>query len=225
MVVLNQDLEVVWVWDSFDHLDVRREATLGDLCSRAACPPLFLGNPANDWIHGNSIAETPDGNLILSARSQDWVIKVDYRGGEGSGKVLWKLGKDGDFVIDHPDPSPWFSHQHDPEFEADGTMTIFDNSNLRNLDDRQARSRGQVYRLDEVKMVAELLHNIDLPLYSPALGSAQLLENGNYFFDIGLPAGGRSLSVEVDSAGNIAYSIRGAGSAYRTFRMKDIYNP
>jgi hypothetical protein len=104
-------------------------------------------------------------------------------------------------------------------------MTIFDNSNLRNLDDRQARSRGQVYRLDEVKMVAELLHNIDLPLYSPALGSAQLLENGNYFFDIGLPAGGRSLSVEVDSAGNIAYSIRGAGSAYRTFRMKDIYNP
>src|SRR5262249_5782997 len=54
----------------------------------------------NDWLHDNSVDLTPDGNLLLSSRHRDWLIKIDYRNGEGSGKVIWRLGKDGDFRFD-----------------------------------------------------------------------------------------------------------------------------
>jgi hypothetical protein len=225
IIVLNQDLEVVWTWDTFDHMDVKRMATQGEKCSPQACPPLFLLPDANDWVHGNAVAETPDGNLLYSARSQDWVMKIDYQNGSGSGAVLWRLGKDGDFRIDSSDPNPWFSHQHDPEFEADGTLSIFDNGNIRRASDPNANSRGQVYRLGEVTRVAELLMNADLGHYAFALGSAQGLENGNYIFDAGFRMDGTGISVEVDPCGNPVYSIQSTAPEYRTFRMKDMYTP
>ena len=51
---------------------------------------------------------TADGNLLYSARHQDWLIKIDYANGAGSGRVIWRLGKDGDFTMRSDDPSPWF---------------------------------------------------------------------------------------------------------------------
>ena len=37
---------------------------------------------AKDWLHTNSIAYSPaDGNLLISMRHQDWVLKLDYRDG------------------------------------------------------------------------------------------------------------------------------------------------
>ena len=53
-----------------------------------------------------------DGNLIVSVRHQDWVIKIDYAHGHGDGHVIWRLGQGGDFAVISSDPSPWFSHQH-----------------------------------------------------------------------------------------------------------------
>lgn len=225
IIVLNRDLEVVWTWDGFDHLDVRRAATQDDKCDPQSCPPLFLASTGNDWLHGNSLAETPDGDLLFSIRSQDWVIKIDYRKGAGSGQVLWRLGKDGDFTIQSSDPSPWFSHQHDPEFEADGTLTVFDNGNLRRGSDAGANSRGQVYRLDEKNRVAELVLNADLGQYAFALGSAEKLENGNYFFDAGFRVGARGIAIEVDPSGTPVFAIESSVPVYRTFRMKDMYTP
>jgi hypothetical protein len=224
IVVLNRDLEVVWTWDAFDHLDPRRVATQGDTCTPAACPPLFLAPAANDWTHGNAITETPDGNLLLSLRSQDWVLKIDYSHGTGNGEVLWRLGEGGDFSIRSTDPNPWFSHQHDAEYEDDGTITLFDNSNVRRAADPNAHSRGQVFRLDEQNRVAELVMNADLGVYAFALGSAEKLEDGNYFFDAGFRENGTGISVETDPTGTIQYGIESTAPEYRTFRMKSMYN-
>ena len=176
-------------------------------------------------MHGNSVAEAPDGNLVYSARSQDWVIKIDYQNGRGSGNVIWRLGKDGDFKINSTDPDPWFSHQHDPEYEADGTLTLFDNGNGRWVKNPDAHSRGQVFRIDEKNRIADLTLNVDLGHYSLALGSAQLLQNGNYFFDSGFREDGTGISTEVDPSGNIVYEIQSSAPEYRTFRMKNMYTP
>jgi hypothetical protein len=225
ILVLNRDLEVVWTWDAFDHLDVRRLATQFDRCVPGVCPPLFLSTEANDWLHGNAVTETPDGNLLYSMRSQDWVIKIDYNHGTGSGGVLWRLGKDGDFRLDSSDPNPWFSHQHDPEMEAGGLLSVFDNGNVRRAADDGSHSRGQVFQLDEQRRTASLVLNADPGEYAFALGSVQKLETGNYFLDVGYRNDGTGISVEVDPSGHVVYAIESTAPEYRTFRMKSMYNP
>lgn len=106
IVALNRDFQVVWAWNSFDHLDLHREAILGEMCRYSddatfpGCPPLFTASKAADWIHGNHIAPSPvDGHLIYSLRNQDWVVKIDYNGGTGTGAVIWKLGAEADFTL------------------------------------------------------------------------------------------------------------------------------
>ena len=108
IVILDQDLNVIWTWNSFDNLDVNRSAPLGEICPNAGCPAFYLANKANDWTHGNAIQETSDGSLLYSARNQDWLIKLFYDGGTGDGHIIWRLGRDGDFQVNSTDPFPWF---------------------------------------------------------------------------------------------------------------------
>jgi hypothetical protein len=227
IVIMNSDLQVVWAWDTFDHLDVRRLATLGDVCGAGECSPFYLAAGASDWVHGNSVQQTPDGNLLYSSRSQDWVIKIDYNKGDGGGDVIWRLGKDGDFQFNSTDPYPWFSHQHDPQFVPgnDSTITLLDNGNVRNAADPSANSRGQVIQLDEQNRVANLILNADLGQYSFALGSANKLPNGNYHFNVGFLNDATSIAIEVDASGKTVYALRAAAPDYRSFRMRDMYTP
>ena len=231
ILVLDANLQVTWAWDSFDHLDPHRMAVLRETCTYPAnlgCAPFFLAITANDWLHGNSLALTPDGNILYSSRHQDWIIKIDYQYGVGSGGVLWRLGQDGDFQIQSSDPSPWFSHQHDANFEgASSTLSLFDDGNTRHAGDSQAHSRGQVLEIDEENRKATLILNADLGAYSYALGSAQVLPDGNYHFDAGAQLAGPGTvlaqSLEVDPDGNIVYGIQFATYEYRSFRMPDLY--
>ena len=105
LMVLDRDLQVAWSWDAFDHLDVTRGPIGTVICTGAPCP--LPG--AVDWVHENAVGWSPaDGNLVISVRLQDWVIKIDYRNGRGDGHVIWRLGQDGDFAAISSDPSPWF---------------------------------------------------------------------------------------------------------------------
>ena len=234
ILVLDQDMQVVWAWDAFDHLDTSRRAVLGETClAVVGCSAHYLMPDANDWTHGNSVAETADGALLYSARHQDWVIKIDYGGGEGSGDVIWRLGKDGDFQFQSDDPYPWFSHQHDvhPAAGAGSTIVLFDNGNTRVRQNPQETSRGQAIDLDETNRIATLRLNADLGVFSGALGSAQLLEEGEYHFNAGLVFGptatamGEAFSVQVDPAGHLVASLQLSGAVYRSFRLKDLYGP
>lgn len=233
VIDLDQDFQVSWYWDSFAHLDVNRAAILHETCAnpqQGGCPPVFLASIANDWLHPNAIQVTPDGNLLVSVRHQDWVIKVDYRNGAGDGHVLWRLGAHGDFSLSSSDPYPWFTHQHDAGFEPDGTFTVFDNGNTRFADNPGVteNSRGQAYQIDEVNRVATLLVNADLGVYSNALGSAQKLGNGNYHFLAGFISPGpsqNSQSIEVLPDGTTNMRLQSPQLAYRSFRMPSLYSP
>jgi arylsulfate sulfotransferase len=229
IIVLDSNLQVLWTWDAFDHLNPYRSATLGETCygPGAGCPPFHLARWARDWLHGNSLQLTPDGSILYSSRHQDWLIKIDYRNGNGTGAILWRLGKDGDFNINSNDPSPWFSHQHDARFELgdNSILTVFDNGNVRRSSNSSAHSRGQIYRLDEANHIAELLLNGDLGVYSAALGSAQKLHSGEYHFNCGTLSNATAQSIEIDPMGNIVYSLQGSIAEYRSFRMTDLYSP
>jgi len=232
ILVVDNDMNIVWTWNSFDHLDVKFEAVLGEDClNNGACPPIFDGTTATDWLHTNSVQYTSDGNLLLSVRHLDWAVKIDYRDRLGTGAVLWRLGKGGDFQLESSDPYPWFSHQHDVAFlpGSNSLLLVFDNGNTRREVDGTANSRGQLYQLDQTAMTARFVLNADLGGYSFALGSAQKLRNGNYHFNNGwtIPRPGEptSTATEVDPSGKIVYALESGVAVYRSFRMEDILTP
>jgi arylsulfate sulfotransferase len=229
IVVMDSNLQVVWTWDAFDHLDPKRLAILGETCTiaGAGCPPFYLASQSNDWLHGNSVQQTPDGNLLYSARHQDWLIKIDYNNGNGSGDVIWRLGREGDFTFDSADLFPWFSHQHDGQFLPGNhtTITVFDNGNTRHFIYPDANSRGQVLQLDEQAFTVTPVLNADLGVYSSALGAAQKLSNGNYYFGAGILSDNSALMIELDPSGNPVYALQSSGPEYRSFRMRDLYTP
>jgi arylsulfate sulfotransferase len=230
IVVLDRDLNVVWAWDAFDHLDPHRAAVLHEDCSTpGACAPHYLSPTANDWTHGNSIASTPDGDILYSSRHQDWLVRIAFQDGKGDGSIVWRLGKDGDFAFDATDPYPWFSHQHDGEYESARVLTVFDNGNTRVATGMGSTSRGQALELDEPNRTARLVLNADLGLFSFALGAAERLTDGSYHFDCGWLMDADDLgrpsarSLQVTSHGEVVYSIKAATQIYRSFRMVDMY--
>ena len=230
IVVLDRELNVVWTWDAFDNLDVHRAALLGEVCPNSGCPAYYLAPSANDWTHGNAIQETADGNLLYSTRNQDWLIKISYDGGNGDAHIIWRLGQDGDFQINSSDAYPWFSHQHDGNFEtADPTrIMVFDDGNTRVAAMRGGNSRGQVLQIDEQNRTVTPILNADLGVYSIAVGSAQRLRDGNYHFDAGFVVENGttdSYSFEVDAASQIKYEAHQNVILYRTFRISDMYTP
>jgi hypothetical protein len=165
VIVLNSNWQVVWHYSAFDQLNIARTAPLGETCSAGSsdCPTnLFLGKTANDWTHANTVdyvsasgGQNADaGNILVSVRNQDQVIKINYNNGAGScaagiNCIGWYMGPpDGltpsnfTFINVSNDPWPWFSHQHDvtyansgQEFTINGLtgplLTIFDNGNTR----------------------------------------------------------------------------------------------
>ncbi|HET8629099.1 MAG TPA: aryl-sulfate sulfotransferase [Thermomicrobiales bacterium] len=238
IIVLDQNLQVSWVWDGFDFLDINRAATLGDVCHAhtAGCPPLAntaaAGGTAQDWMHANAVIYSPaDHDLLLSVRHQDWILKLDYHDGAGDGHIVWRLGNGGDFTLTNPpagDPFPWFSHQHGLALNGD-MLATFDNGNTRcNGQGPSCHSRGQVYRLDEAHHTATLILDADMGDYSDALGWAQLLQNGDYAFTSGFqqanpPTHGQVEEFAPDGRGPI-YVLQDLGLLYRGYRMTTMYD-
>jgi arylsulfate sulfotransferase len=224
VIDLDQNFQVAWTWNSFNALDNSRKAVLGEKYS-GSCP-LALASQANDWTHANSVLLTSDGNLLVSLRNQDWVVKINYQNGTGDGHVIWELGPQGNFSIVSSNPWPWFSHQHDIEFDG-VNYEVFDNGNTRvappPIGLGSGNSRGYVFSLDENAMTATVLLAAELGTYSPAFGSAQLLSNGNYSFLSGNinTGGGQSTELLPSGAPNLDFFWHSA--AYRTFRMTDLY--
>ncbi len=181
LIDLDENRNPVWVWSSFDHLDVNRHP---------------MGFP--DWTHSNAVIYSPDDkSLILSIRHQDWIIKIDYDDGSGTGDILWKLGYQGDFTL-HGGTAPqdWFYAQHDvniisPNSSGVFEVLLFDNGNQRVLDSSgticgtttPCVSRVPILQLDETAKTATIEWVDDLaPQFSNFGGSARLLDNGNIEF-------------------------------------------
>jgi hypothetical protein len=227
LIDFDQNRKPVWVWSAFDHLDINR-------------------HPLNfpDWTHANAVIDSPDdGNLILSMRHQDWVIKINYRDGAGDGSILWRLGPGGDFVIPGGNPADFNYAQHYsvlPGAKSSGVfpLMLFDNGNNRIMDSNgtvcgspgaaSCYSRPVLFQLDETSKVAQILWQDKLSDFSSCCGSINTLENGDVEFDIAVapvvPRGSRIQEVTQDSVPRLVWQMDVTGQlAYRAFRIPSLY--
>ena len=245
LLILNPNLQIVWAWDSFDFLDVNRPSSLGEVCQQghSGCPVIFLAPKANDWLHANSIQLIPDGSLLFSLRDQDWIIKINYAHGAGDGRILWRMGYQGDFTMNNPPTSPlcttpvqqqkfaWFTHQHDANFQygAQNVLSLLDNGNLRIMScDTGGSSRGYVLSVDELNRTVTPILIQDVGGYSVGQGTSQLIPgSSNYHFNNGtLNPGPFTKSVEITPTGAIAFEMDSQNIlTYRSYRMQDMYTP
>lgn len=199
------------------------------------------------------------GDIIWSSRHQDWAMKIDYQDGKGTGQIAWRMGPSGDFTFQNTynDPWPWFSHQHDVGIENGGTglMTIFDNGNTRvsqpsastggvpglgsSCGPNDCDSRGMALSFDEGARTVTVSPNgvsLDLGSFSTAMGSAEMLSNGNFFFEnpivllnLNSTAGysmelGPTPSVPQVGPANLILSVSGP-EHYRGWQMPSLYFP
>jgi len=226
VVDLDQNNNVVWVWNAFDHLDVNR-------------------HPLNfpDWTHANSLFYCPDdGNLLISLRHQFWVLKLDYRDGQGSGDVLWKLGYEGDFQLDAGAPANWFYSQHyanivSPNTTGDVKLALFDNGNARVLDPSGTNcdqpgappcySRAAIFEVNENNRTASVAWSYTLP-YSFWGGVTQVLANGDVYVDETTPAdnpmGSRIQEFTQEPNAKLVWQLDVNGqNSYRTIHLPSLY--
>jgi len=141
--------ETVWEWRSWEHLDVDT-AVITPQDHRA------------EWTHANTVAELPDGNLVVSFRNISTVVIVDRR----TGRIAWTLG------------SPPLAQQHDPRPLPSGNLLIFDNGPHRR--DHPA-PYSRVIEVDPrtSAIVWEYRDQSLFDFFSPYISGAQRLSNGN----------------------------------------------
>jgi hypothetical protein len=214
------------------------------------------GNAVYYWPHdGAAPPSTAPGDLLWSSRHQDWVLKIDYQDGAGAGDILWRMGPSGDFafVNTYNDPWPWFSHQHEVGIENGGTgvFDLMDNGNTRvsppsgqgsstggipglgtKCGPSDCHSRGMALNLNEAALQVSPVLSVDLGYYSSAMGSAQLLANGNYYFlDAVAVVNGAETGFDIQiqptpgtDTGIQVMNISGPAS-YRSWQMPNLYSP
>jgi arylsulfate sulfotransferase len=175
----------VWTWSTFDHIPLSHDPVSN-----------------TDWTHANAVIYSPDdGNLILSMRNQNWIVKINYQNGAGDGRILWHLGPGGDFSLPNGQaPIEWNYGQHYPTVLTPNSAGIFqlmffNNGNDRLLDTSnnvcgtpgfaQCYSSVPVFELNEFTSTAQVVSDNNLsPAYSICCGNASILANGDLEYDV-----------------------------------------
>jgi Arylsulfotransferase (ASST) len=149
LVEMTTDGRGVWEWRSWEHLDPETDR-------------ITLQDHRHEWTHGNTVAEMPDGNIVVSFRYISTVVIVDRH----SGQIVWKLGP------------PTLAQQHAPTPLSNGHLLIFDNGTHR-IDHPVPYSR--VIEIDPATkdVVWSYQERRVFDFFSPYISNAQRLPNGN----------------------------------------------
>lgn len=161
IVELNPKKEIVWTWHSYDHLDPEKDS-LGPLMPRSA------------WTYTNGIFymdKNPiDGQegYLLSMRQTSTVFIIR----KSDGQIIWRS------------PQGMLNTQHDPTLLPNGNILVFDNglyrlpnpfpilgSRVVEIDPKQNKI---VWQFDGGESAVD-----KVKIFSPIVGGAQRLENGN----------------------------------------------
>jgi hypothetical protein len=199
---VSKNHELVFEWRSKDHFQVQD-----------AIHETIEGADVIDAFHANSIDLDQDGNILLSSRSLDAVLKIDHKTGE----VLWQWGGSHDNFTWNDTLK--FSGQHDVRRLANGHITVFDNGNFRPVQ----FSRAVEYILDEENKTATKVWEFrrSPKVYAPAMGSVQRLSNGNTLIGWGLGSDTMLTEVTADGAIVLAMGLPNAHFSYRVYKFTD----
>ena len=223
--------EIVWYWDSWDHLIQERDSTLENFGSIGENPnkidinyAVDISSHKPDWLHANSIAYQEDLDLIaISVRSfnEIWVIDHSTTIEEAKDSSGGRYGKGGDLLFRWGNPEAYdrgtiedrkFFFQHDVNWIDAHTLMVFNNgadsvrpySSVDKFYVNTALGTKGFPRNSQGQFFPEEISwtYFDTSyLYAPFMSSAQLLPNGNLFICLGTE--GRI--VEVDTTGKIVW--------------------
>jgi len=141
--------EIVWEWHAWEHLDTETDI-------------MNSNDSRQEWTHGNSVEQLPDGNILVSFRNINTIGIVD----RASGDFVWKLGP------------PTIAQQHDPTMLPNGNILIFDNGAHR-FDSSLPYSRVIEVDPKTNEIVWKYADKAMLNFFSPYISGAQRLPNGN----------------------------------------------
>ncbi|WP_052182550.1 aryl-sulfate sulfotransferase [Rhizobium sp. YS-1r] len=148
---VNRKGEVVWEWKAWEHLD-------------PADFPVHTIFDRRHWPMINGLSVTRDGLVLMSLRVTSGVIAVE----KATGKVVWHVGPD---VV---------AQQHTPVETNTGNILVFDNGNLRK-GVTSPHSRALEFEPATGKLVWQYADRCAPCFFSPYMGGAERLENGNTF--------------------------------------------
>jgi hypothetical protein len=146
--------KILWEWRTWEHLDPVSDGIVE------------VQAPRTLWAQGNSVEELPNGDILASFRPTSTVVRIARE----TGKIVWKLG------------SPTVAGQHAPTILSNGDVLIFDNG-VHRLDDSIPYSR--VIEVNPVtnKIAWKYQDQPAWNFFSPRMGNAQRLPNGNTLID------------------------------------------
>jgi hypothetical protein len=124
--------------------------------------PITPQDMRHEWTHGNTVAETAEGHILVSFRNISTVVMIE----RATGNILWQIG------------GPPLAQQHDPRPLPNGNILIFDNGTHRH--DHPA-TFSRVIEVDPktTAIVWEYFDQSLFEFFSPYISGAQRLANGN----------------------------------------------
>jgi arylsulfate sulfotransferase len=228
LVDVDQSFNPDWVWNAFDHLDINRR-------------------PMNfpDWTHSNGMLySSDDHNLLLSMRHQNWIIKINFLDGKGSGDVMWRLGEGGDFkLVGATDPTDWFYAQHGMSYFTPNTTGVFRIGMMDNGNDRifptgqvlcvpykpataQCYSTMPLLELNETNMTATMItHYVPPPAYFSFFGgNAEQLANSDIEVNFCAPVKGAIVQELNPQGSQVMWQATTPGAdQFHVYRLPSLY--
>jgi len=186
ILVMDSKGKKIWEWSVWNEWDTEHDP--------------FLKEFAYDRFHMNSLNFDKDSNYLVSVAIEDQIWKVNRT----TGKIMWKLGKNGNFKMD---TSYNFSFQHSVHINPYGDLMVFDNSLWKK------QSGAASFQLDTVKWTATPKIHAMLPRskYTSRMGSGYVLPNENL-----LQCSSKTGAVMVtDQKGNILWELNSYFVPYR----------
>ncbi|MBX3255745.1 MAG: aryl-sulfate sulfotransferase [Chitinophagaceae bacterium] len=186
ILVLDKQGNKIWEW------------SVADILSPATYPGIL--KEKKDWLHANSLSIDTDGNYIISFYLGSQIWKVDAT----SGKLIWKLGKSGDFKLTS---GTWFGESHAVHKTSSNEITLFENGT------GSKQSAILVYHINEEKKETFLKTKIVLPenFYSERMGSAYAVTDSTWLVSA---AQSRNVLL-IDSSGKVLWRVSTAFIPYR----------
>ena len=200
---------VVFEWHSLDHVPLSESLEANEEPAKDATKKRPL-----DYFHVNSVADGPNGTILLSARNTSALYLIAR-----DGHIVWRLGgKQSDFG---PPAAVRFFYQHNARLHANGTLSLFDNGGIPRA---ERYTRPVVLRLDEKTKRATILKTFATPkrIASPYEGNIELLPGGGAF----VGWGGVPKVTDFAANGNVTFQLKlPFGDTYRGYLLPWRGNP
>ena len=199
----NADGDIVWEWSCFDHLDTTRvldeaDPRTGDI----------------DWSHSNALNYMAgDDSILLSARNQSWIVKIDHTKTAGEDNVIWIMGDQTDMAPDYRykdkfltlASGTWMVNQHAPMMTKNGDILIYDNR-TKSFGSSDV-SRAVRFAIDESAMTATQTWEAIAPKFTGSFGDVDELSDGNVL----ICAGGPDMGSAPDTSAYIVEASKETG--------------